>query len=270
MERFSDQIEIGSVSQNRYVYEAPELLRIFVYELLYMFMPKSTISAINDLNNFVCTTTYIPPAGNWNEPYLSNEIKYNILNAEWQYVYDIIERFHGKIKSQESKCGYISEVNRFFLKSGGGWRLTDEGSIVFRGGDSFNLAVRNVANGGCISSSNVENEIKEAIADISKRPDPDITGAIQHSMAGLECLCRKIGCSKSTLGDLLQKHKGIIPPPLNDAVKKMWGYASENGRHIVDKKKSGYKEAELVVSVSCALINYLSDERFKQIEDLPF
>lgn len=155
-------------------------------------------------------------------------------------------------------------MNRFFSKSGGGWRLTDEGRIVFRGGDSYNYAVRNFANGGCISSYNVENKIKEAIADISKRPNPDITGAIQHSMAGLECLCRKIGCSKSTMGDLLQKHKWLIFSPLNEAVIKMWGYASEKGRHIIERKGSGYKEAELVVSAPCALINYLSDERFKQ------
>ncbi|OQD45894.1 hypothetical protein BIY37_06175 [Candidatus Brocadia sapporoensis] len=35
-------------------------------------------------------------------------------------------------------------------------------------------------------------EIKEAIKDISKRPNPDITGAVQHSIVCLECVLQEI------------------------------------------------------------------------------
>jgi len=33
-------------------------------------------------------------------------------------------------------------------------------------------------------------EIREALNDLSRRPTPDITGAIQHSLACLECVAR--------------------------------------------------------------------------------
>ena len=33
-----------------------------------------------------------------------------------------------------------------------------------------------------------EADLKEALLDISRRPTPDLTGAIHHAMAALECL----------------------------------------------------------------------------------
>lgn len=42
-------------------------------------------------------------------------------------------------------------------------------------------------------------EIKEAIKDISKRPNPDITGAVQHSIACLECVLQEITGNKKLM-----------------------------------------------------------------------
>ena len=47
------------------------------------------------------------------------------------------------------------------------------------------------------------NEIKEAIRDLSRRPNPEITGSIQHSVAALECLCRKVtGETNHDIGEI--------------------------------------------------------------------
>lgn len=99
-----------------------------------------------------------------------------------------------------------------------------------------------------------QSEIKEAITDLSRRPIPEITGSIQHSLAALECVCREVTRDKkATLGTLINDHPNIVPKPLDDAIKKIWG-ASEQGRH------PSYEEAELLVYLSASLCVYLTNK----------
>ena len=41
------------------------------------------------------------------------------------------------------------------------------------------------------------------------------------------------------------------------AVDKLWGFASENGRHVQEGQPAQFEEAELVVGVAGALSVYL-------------
>ena len=102
-----------------------------------------------------------------------------------------------------------------------------------------------------------QNEIKEAITDLSMRPKPDITGAIQHALAALECVCREITGDNATPGTLIINHSGIIPRPLDDAIRKIWGFSSERGRHLKEEGEPSYEEAELVVHLTASLCLYL-------------
>ena len=73
--------------------------------------------------------------------------------------------------------------------------------------------------------------MKEALDDISGRPMPDVTGAIQHAMAVLEAAAREVtGQPKPTLGKLVPMLS--LPAPLDQAVHRPWGYASDRGRHV--------------------------------------
>jgi len=48
-------------------------------------------------------------------------------------------------------------------------------------------------------------KIHEALQDLSRRPQPDLTGALQHALAALECLARDVtGENKPTLGQLMR------------------------------------------------------------------
>ncbi|MDA1018408.1 MAG: hypothetical protein O3A00_28625, partial [Planctomycetota bacterium] len=101
-------------------------------------------------------------------------------------------------------------------------------------------------------------ELKEAIGDVSRRPAPDTSGAIQHAMAALECVARDIAEDpKPTLGKLIQKHPDLFPPPVDKAIEKLWGYASEIARHGREGNDPTREEAILVVGVSATLVNYL-------------
>src|SRR5581483_6249260 len=131
-----------------------------------------------------------------------------------------------------------------------GWELR-EGSIVSRGSEAFEVSLRRAV--PALQETGLqaaEREIHEALADLSRRPQPDITGAIQHAMAALECVARAVsGDSSPTLGKLLDRHPGLVPKPLDAAVEKAWGYASERGRHIREGGEPSREEAELIVGI---------------------
>ncbi len=105
------------------------------------------------------------------------------------------------------------------------------------------------------------NELHEAVSDISRRPNPDITGAIQHAMASLECVAREAcGDPKATLGEILNRYKELIPAPLDQAITKAWGFASERARHIREGREPSYDEAELIVGICASVSTYLSSK----------
>jgi hypothetical protein len=100
-------------------------------------------------------------------------------------------------------------------------------------------------------------EVHEALRDISRRPNPDRTGAIQHAIAALECTARSVtGDPNATLGSLVSKLN--LPKPLDVAVEKLWGFASDRARHLREGKSVSDDEAELVVSVACAVCAFLA------------
>ena len=94
--------------------------------------------------------------------------------------------------------------------------------------------------------------MREALSDISRRPEPDITGAIQHAMAGLEATAREVSSQPNrTLGKLVPVLD--LPVPLDQAVQKLWGYASDRGRHIREQQIVDHTEAELIVAIAGSL-----------------
>jgi len=52
-----------------------------------------------------------------------------------------------------------------------------------------------------------------------------------------------------------------LPAPLGQAVRKLWGYASERGRHIREQQVVNHAEAELVVTVAGSLCAFLAQSR---------
>jgi len=103
-------------------------------------------------------------------------------------------------------------LNDYFIEKGIGWKLSDW-QIEVRGDADFEIALESARE--TLEKSNIltsANEIKEAIRDLSRRPNPEITGSIQHSVAALECLCRKVtGEQTMTLGKLIKENPQIVP-----------------------------------------------------------
>lgn len=234
--------------------DAPEGLRGFIKMAFYDLNKNPS-----DLRAITSRVLKIAPdSNNWSEyPNIDWEVGQHLGNCEWYLVYDIIEVIIQKLNPID-KEKFTNEINEYFITNGIGWKIVN-GQIETRGDEVFETAVKTVVS--VLDKAQLQTaktEIREALNDLSRRPNPDITGAIQHSLACLECVSREFtGDKRSTLGDLMKKFPGVIPSPLDQAVTKIWGFTSEQGRHLREGQEPEYLEAELVVEVTSAIATYL-------------
>lgn len=257
-ERFSDRHGYRGMEQEITVREdAPEGLRFAIPRLAAQ--AGMTPSA---MRRALCAVLLVrPDPSNWSEyPNVWEEVNGLIKECPWFSVYDIAEALHAELASYEpDRCAetFQNRLNQYLREKGIGWQMTS-GRIVYRGSEAFAEATRQAAAVlAQTARSSAANEIHEALADISRRPSPDVTGAIQHSIAALECTARDVtGQPTLTLGRLVSRL--ALTPPLDIAVEKLWGYASERARHIREGQAVSSEEAELVVSVACSVCTFLS------------
>jgi hypothetical protein len=248
--------------------DAPEDLRSAVVDIAYEcgFKPS-------DLRQLVCRILRLAPnRDNWSErPNIDDEVRQNLEDCLWYKVYDVIEAVYERLQASGRQLTgprneavlasifFQDEINAHFRERGIGWQLVD-GQIEVRGAESFEEAVH----GGRdaleeAGKATAASELHEALGDLSRRPDADVTGAIQHAMAALECVARDAtGDRKATLGELIKRHPDLFPKPLDQSLEKAWGYASEAGRHLKEGKAPAFEEAELIVGMCGSVCRYLA------------
>ncbi len=198
---------------------------------------------------------------NWSDyPNVWGEVQDLIRGAEWYEVYDYIEALYERLLSADAAKAeeFASEINQFFEGNGIGWQLVD-GSIEIRGPEAFEAAVTAAQAATEEDRPNAASEIHEALLDLSRRPKADTTGAVHHAMAALEAVARDVtGEENATLGAILKENPDLFPKPLDVAMTKIWGYASETARHVREGEKLEVEEAELLVAVAAAGVTYLA------------
>ncbi len=209
-----------------------------------------------------------PDPTNWSPyPNIWEEMETLAMCCEWFKFYDIVEAIAENLRTKHVRYNgsYVNGLQQFdvlvselMVDLGMGWKLQN-GVIQVRGEDSYeeHLALAMTA----LAQSNrptAINELKESIRDISRRPTADNSGAIQHAMAALECVARDVaGDRNPTLGTLIKNHPGLIPKPVDKAIEKLWGYASEIARHGREGNEPSREEAMLTVGIAASLVNYL-------------
>lgn len=205
-----------------------------------------------------------PDSNNWSEPNVWGECQHLLENAKWYKVYDFVEYMHRELSRPGQKVlatKWELLVNGYFSEAGVGWKL-ENGELVSRGHEAFEQSVGSAV-AACETADfpTARQEIHEALLDLSRRPEPDLTGAIHHAMGALECVAREIANDpKLTLGEVLKRHPCLVPKPLDESLSKMWGYASEVARHIREGRCPSHAEAELVVGVAAAACCYLATQ----------
>lgn len=204
-----------------------------------------------------------PDQNNWSPGNVEREVSALVDEAPWYRVYDFAERLYAEIGARDftgaQQVRFEAQLNQLFRERGVGWEMKG-GSLVARGSEAFTLATGHATEvmqqHGAPTAAN---EIHEALRDISRRPHADVTGSIQHAMAALECVAREVGGTTDTLGPIIRRLN--LPSPLDQAVEKLWGFTSQQGRHILENRQPQFEEAELVVTTASALCVYLLRRR---------
>jgi hypothetical protein len=238
--------------------EAPHWLRDVVVDLAYELDLHPS-----DLRTMLCGLLLeSPDSSNWSEfTNIDGEVRSLLAHADWFHVYEFIENLAHRVATRASREDFerfTQKLNEAFRRKGIGWQLLED-HIEIRGEESFEVSVRTaIAITQQTSRSMAEHELHEALHDLSRRPNPDITGAIQHAMAALECVARDVtGDQNATLGELVKRNPGILPAPLDKGVEKIWGYASDQARHVREGKIVDIREAELLVGLAGSLATYM-------------
>lgn len=194
-------------------------------------------------------------------------IKRVLLGCEWFRLYDLIEDVFDQLSFYDSelavpdegpKAHPFQQLNDYFVYAGIGWQLRD-GKITSRGDAAFEHTV-GIAEAELKESARITaaERIESAIRDLSLRPKPDLSGAISHATAALECVLHDITQRAMTLGDYIKKCPDLFPGAMKNAFASLWGYASEEGaRHGKEGIEPHREEAELIVSLAAALATYL-------------
>lgn len=204
-----------------------------------------------------------PDPNNWSEyPNIWSEVESLVDTCAWYKIYDIVEEIAKSLQSPHDQMAFETEINDCLRELGIGWQLQN-GIVQSRGGDTHEKLLEQTKDKlKTAGMTTAQSELAEAVEDLSRRPNPDLSGAVQHAMAALECVARKLtGESKATLGKIMGGLKSPLPKPLNEVVEKTWGYASENARHGREDRTISRAEAQLIVGLSSSLALYLIDKQ---------
>ena len=255
---------------DRHGYQAPDAeitVREDAPENLRYAIPRIADNAGMDfkhIREIVCDVLVTRPdrENNWSRQNVFDEIDTLLKKCYWYKIYDIAEALYQGFDYDRSNRTrkFTRELNSFFRENGIGWQI-DNGEIIFRGSEVFDTVTREAAS--VLSKSKLPraaDQVKEALSALSRRPNPDTTGAINHTMGALESTARAItGQSKPTFGELVSKLD--LPKPLDNAVGKLWGYSSDRSRHIREGQSVSAEEAELIVTVAAAVCIFIAKQK---------
>jgi len=244
--------------------DAPSELRMGIAQIL----RHDCQASPQEIRGIVCRVLRESPnSNNWSEDPVWSEVETLLKRCEWFKVYDIIEAVFESIGRHDrafrgdarTRTVFTAELNELMAELGVGWQLV-EGEIRTRGDSAYEAVIHSATNAiGQSGRATSLNELNQALADLSRRPIPDCSGAIQHANAALECFCREVaGNDRATLGALVNQNPELFPKPLDNATHALFGYASQFGRHISESKEPTHEQAMLVVGIVAILMNYLS------------
>jgi len=196
--------------------------------------------------------------------FMRQEVERLLFGCEWNRIYDLAERLYGALSDSDGRgslqpqAQFEDAMNEFFVVKGYAWKMND-GQITYRGAETFETTLKLAQE--ALSSRGRETsklEISEALACLSRRPNPDLSGAVQHAYAAMECAARDETSSDDTFGRLLSKNPQMVPSELFQPIKVIWKYASNNARHLVEGGQMPDREIELVVGLAATLSTYIS------------
>jgi hypothetical protein len=211
------------------------------------------------VQNIICDVQkrISPAPGNW------PDVEEMLMACEWMHVYDVVEKLDQLIRADRWLHGsaevFERGINETFIEQGIGWKL-QEGEVRVRGEEEFEFVSRRAREELALANRPItENEMAEAVRALSRRPEPNITGAIRHAIAALEAGRDELGDPNAKLPARIVELN--LPKSLEEALRNLWVYSHDQARHMRESNNPSRAEAELVVSVTAAAIAYIGARR---------
>ncbi|KTD25148.1 AbiJ-NTD4 domain-containing protein [Legionella maceachernii] len=182
-------------------------------------------------------------------------IKLEFFNLSWEKIYDLLEFF---AKNLSNKKSFIFDCNQILEQENSAYRFVDTAIVEI-------ISQKEIESLECSLTSpywQVNEHINKAIGFLSNRLAPDFKNCVKESVSAVEALAKIITKKPNgTLGKLAQNPNLKLPNTLQEAIKKIYGFASDKGgvRHA-NKDEAGdltYHDA-LFIAITCsAIINYI-------------
>ncbi len=187
-------------------------------------------------------------------------LKKYVATRPWYEVYDLIEfraSLSGSVFDEDS-------VNKVLARDMSGYRL--RGGKIIPITDDTELSAIDEALLTANDFNAAREHIREALAKLGRRPDPDLRNAITEAISAVESAARIVtGQPKATLADALKVlgTRRRVHTALKDAWLKLYGYTSdEHGlRHAMTEDPDiDFQTAKYMVVSCAAFVNLLSVE----------
>lgn len=186
------------------------------------------------------------------------ELKIFINERPWYEVYDLLEFCASNLAHRPKE----DVVNLVLERDMSGYRLRDGKVVPVT--DAIELSAIDEALGVSDDFKGAREHVREALAKLARRPNPDLRNAITEAVSAVESAARIVtGIPKATLGDALKvlEKNGNVHPALKDAWLKLYGYTSdEHGlRHAMTENPNiDFSTAKYMVVTCSAFVNLLS------------
>lgn len=185
----------------------------------------------------------------------------------WWRVFDVAELGFAAIHAErllgpDKAKAYERAINEACRANNLGWQMDAGNFVVVASTAQHKSATRVVNDLDAAGLGTSAGQLREAHLDLSRRPQPDISGGMQHAGAAIECLGREIsGEAKLTLGEIIKKRDDLFPGAYRKMAEAMWGIVSNQGRHLREEGEPTLEEALFVVGSITNLAAYLLARR---------
>lgn len=194
-----------------------------------------------------------------NEHTAMKKVRDFFFNTSWFNIYDFIEFTGNNHPVLGSKKKFIEQCNILFEKENSGYRFVD-GKIT---PITDKQEINEIQQALDTERPPIKEHLRRALELLSDKITPDYRNSIKESISAVESLVKQvIGEKNGTLGQLLKKLKENynLPPVLESAFSKLYGYTSDNGgiRHaLLEESNINFHDAKFMLVICSAFINFV-------------
>lgn len=183
-----------------------------------------------------------------------------IKEAEWYEVYDFVEFV---LPLTEKTDELTDKLNSILEEERTAYRIVSDIIVPIYNSTEKESIESSVENS--VGLIGVHEHLKQAIAHLSNRKNPDYRNSVKESISALESLCKTIADDRTaTLGDALKTIEKNGQVDLHKALKQsfssLYGYTSDADgiRHaMLEESSLTFTDAKYMLVSCSAFINYL-------------